>query len=130
MKIRLKDQRENTVSDKFHSSNETNIYNQSDIGQALQDLNNTTIIQGEKNSEIDLRARLHPIEVSNLLALDSLVAIGFLPTQTLALSIQKKRLSVSINGLGRKEIIEVVSGDTQRHERKSGFFTNLMGANK
>lgn len=125
MKINFKGSDEYDTHQGHINSEETNIYNQSDVAQALIELNKDSI--GDKNSEIDLRARLHPVEVSSLLALDSLVAIGFLPIQTLAFSRQKKRLSVSLQGLGRKEIISVVSGNQEAEARKSGMGRILGG---
>jgi len=118
MKIRLQDSEEQNFSNS-QNLDEQNVYNQSDIAQALVELNKDNL--GDKNSEIDLRARLHPFELSALLALDSLVAIGFLPIQTLALSRQKKRLSVSLKGLGRKEIISVVAGHQEQLAKKGGL---------
>ncbi len=118
MKIRLQDTEEQNFSNS-QNLDEQNVYNQSDIAQALVELNKDNL--GDKNSEIDLRARLHPFELSALLALDSLVAIGFLPIQTLALSRQKKRLSVSLKGLGRKEIISVVAGHQEQMAKKGGL---------
>jgi len=126
MKIKLKDTDEQDFN-QSQNLDEQNVYNQSDIAQALVELNKDNI--GEKNSEIDLRARLHPVEVSSLLALDSLVAIGFLPLQTLAFSRQKKRLSVSLKGLGRKEIISVVAGHQEQMAKKGGLGT-IFGGNK
>jgi len=90
MKIRLQDSEEQNFSNS-QNLDEQNVYNQSDIAQALVELNKDNL--GDKNSEIDLRARLHPFELS----------------------------AVSLKGLGRKEIISVVAGHQEQLAKKGGL---------
>jgi len=61
-------------------------------------------------SNIDMRSRLHYSEISSLLAIDTLVAFAFLPHKCLRMTRQKKRLSVSLKGKGREEIVDLVAG--------------------
>lgn len=92
----------------------------SELSESLKELNQDIIDYGSRQSGIDLRARLHPFEVQSVLALDALVALGILPTRTLAFSRQKKRLSVSIQGKGREEIVSLVAGKREL-EAKTGI---------
>lgn len=85
-----------------------------EMGDVLENLNLDKIEDNTRMSGIDLRARLHPIEISSVLAVDSLVALRILPIECLSFSRQKKRLSVSTDGKGRQEIVDIVrsrSGD-------------------
>lgn len=83
---------------------------QTELGQALDNLNNDDLDFETRMSNIDMRARLHHIEASSVLALDGLVALNVLPQKCLAFSRQKKRLSVSIAGKGREEIVSITKG--------------------
>lgn len=109
-----------------------NIIEPSELGEALKHLNDDSIdLEDSRMSNIDLRSRLHHTEVSSVLALDSLVSLGVCPTLCLAFTRQKKRLAVSINGLGRKDIVDIVHGKEEREETKSGrmSFKKFFGGN-
>lgn len=95
-----------------NSAGITPINQPTELGDTLKELNKDTIETETNNrmSGIDMRARLHPLEISSVLALDALVALGILPTSCLAFSRQKKRLSVSLDGKGRDDIVNIVSG--------------------
>jgi polyhydroxyalkanoate synthesis regulator protein len=73
--------------------------------------------------------RLNEIEISNLLAIDSLVSMKFLPSDMLAFSRQKKRLNISKDGLGRSEVIEIFKTPLQENEeqKKRSFLQKIMG---
>ncbi len=104
-----------------------NVLQPTELGDTLKELNKDDLEDNTRMSGIDMRARLHPVEMSNLLALDSLVALQVMPTKCLAFSRQKKRLSVSHNGLGRREIVDIVQGKQERDIRKGGFMDNIKG---
>jgi hypothetical protein len=91
----------------------------SELGDSLKELNKDDIETGTRMSGIDLRSRLHYIEISSVLALDSLVSLGILPTKCLSFSRQKKRLSVSLQGKGRDDIVNLVAGKREL-ETKQG----------
>lgn len=102
----------------------------SELGDSLKELNKDIIETNTNQSGIDMRSRLHPIEVSSLLAIDGLVAMKFLPQEVLLISRQKKRLAVSIDGLGRKEIVEIVRSKRDHDSKMSGVkdrLKNFMG---
>ncbi len=92
----------------------TNITQSTELEGSLKELNADEINPDTRMSQIDMRTRLHPIEISSLLAVDSLVALGVLPKKCLPLSTQKKRLNVSELGKGRQEMVELVAGKTDR----------------
>jgi len=78
-----------------------------------------------------MRSRLHYAEISSVLALDSLVALKMLPVACLAVSRQKKRLAVSLDGKGRDDMVNVVSGKREQDAKVNGSFgqniKNFMG---
>lgn len=95
-----------------------------ELGESLKELNQDSIDPVTRMSDIDMRSRLHHNEVSSVLALDALVAFGVCPVQCLSFTRQKKRLSVSLEGRGREEIVEVVAGKKQQDidSAQGGFF--------
>ena len=92
----------------------TTITQATELEGSLKELNADEINPETRMSQIDMRTRLHPIEIASLLAVDSLVALGVLPKKCLPLSTQKKRLNVSEMGKGRQEMVELVAGKTER----------------
>ena len=115
--------------------NTSNIIQPTELGDSLKHLNDDSLDTATRMSGIDMRARLHPMEVSSVLALDALVAMGVLPSRCLAFSRQKKRLSVSIGGKGREEIVNIVGGKRDQ-DAKAGMMgfgdkvKGFMGMNK
>lgn len=100
----------------------TNVIQPSELGDSLKELNKDEIdVSNSRMSGIDLRARLHHMEVASVLALDSLVSLGVLPTKCLAFTRQKKRLSVSLDGKGRTEIVDVVAGKRAQDIQMGGL---------
>ncbi len=91
-----------------------------EIGESLKELNKDEIESESRMSGIDLRSRLHHAEVPFILALDALVGLGVCHSKMLSFTRQKKRLSVSIDGKGRDDIIDVVAGKNER-DAKQGF---------
>lgn len=97
----------------------TPINQTTELGDSLKELNFDEI-ERNKMSGIDLRAILHPSEVNFVLALDALVIMGVLPQKCLGFTRQKKRLSVSMNGKGREQIVDLVAGKREGDKEK-GF---------
>lgn len=98
----------------------TPILQPTELGDSLKELNKDDIEVTTRMSGIDMRARLHPIEIASILALDALVSLGVCPTKCLAFTRQKKRLSVSLAGKGREEIVNIVAGKREQ-DAKAGF---------
>jgi hypothetical protein len=86
----------------------TTINSPSELGETLRELNKDEIESNTGMTGIDMKSRLHYIEVSSILAMDALVALKVLPRRCLAFTRQKKRLAVSLDGKGRQEMVEVV----------------------
>ncbi len=99
----------------------TPVITPTEMKESLEELNKDLLEGDHRMSGIDLRARLHYLEVQGVLALDSLVSLGVLPTKCLAFSRQKKRLSVSIEGKGRAEIVSLVAGRRDLEKDTMGF---------
>lgn len=117
----------------FGTSGIMNVNEPTEIGDALTHLNDDRRDPEHKMSKIDMNTRLHPIEISALLAIDFLVASKFLPARTLNLTLQKKRLNISLAGKGRQEIVDIVAGKRERDiKRGMGIgdrFNAFMGKN-
>lgn len=95
-----------------------------ELGDSLKELNNDSLQQDTQMSNIDMRTRLHWIEINSILALDTLVALKVLPLRLLNYTRQKKRLNVSQDGLGRKEIVEIVGGKRE-HDKQAGIGSRI-----
>jgi hypothetical protein len=100
----------------------TGIVQPTELGESLKELNNDNIEPQTRMSGIDMRSRLVGFEISSVLALDSLVALQFLPIECLSFSRQKKRLAVSLMGKGRDDIVNVVAG---KRENDAKMLTGL-----
>jgi len=112
--------------------NEVNISDSTELGEALKKINKDDINPVTKISAIDMRARLFYSEIAGILSIDSLVGFRVLPKECLDFTIRKKRLSVSLDGKGRGEIVKMVIGD---REQKSGMgagdrMKSFLGLNK
>ncbi len=108
------------------SSDVSNIVQPTELGDTLKELNKDTIEPNTRMSGIDMRARLHPFEISSVLALDALVSLRVLPTSCLAFTRQKKRLSVSLDGKGRDDIVNIVSGKKEMDAKLAGGMGDKM----
>jgi hypothetical protein len=98
----------------------TNVVQPTEAGEVIKELNKDELEPTTRMSGIDMRSRLHHLEISSILAVDSLVALGCLPTRCLAFTRQKKRLAVSLDGSGREDIVRIVGG-RREHEEKVGM---------
>ena len=107
--------------------NETEIMQPTELAETIKEMNSDSIDPDSRMSSIDTKARVNPMQMSAVIALDSLVAMKFLPVSALFITRQMKRLSVSLNGLGRKEMIEAIRG-VKDAESKEGFMSKLGGA--
>ena len=96
-----------------------------ELGESLRELNQDELETDTRMSGIDMRSRLHFVEVPSILAVDTLVGFKFLPTSCLAFTRQKKRLAVSLGGKGREEIVDIVGRKREDDVRKGGFLGNM-----
>lgn len=104
------------------------VVNSSELGDTLKELNLDTTEEGTRMSAIDMRSNLHPFEINSVLAVDALVALGFLQTKCLAFTRQKKRLSVSLNARGREDIVRIVQGKREHDKASPSLWEKAKGA--
>jgi hypothetical protein len=109
------------------TSTEQDVDEPTELGQALKELNYDKIQHGTRMSGIDMRAVLHYSEISGILGVDTLVNMKFLPVEVTMFTRQKKRLSVSLQGKGRNDIVAVVAGKRDQEARAGGgsFFDRV-----
>jgi hypothetical protein len=82
---------------------------ESDIAQAIRNLNDDSINPSTKMSAIDMRANLHPIEIASIVGVDTMVLLQVFPVEMLQLTLQVKRLSPSKHGKGRDQIVKMTT---------------------
>jgi len=109
---------------RFNQSGISDIVQPTELGEAMKDMNNDEIEPGTRMSKIDMRTRLHVMEINSLWAVDSLVALKFLPTSCLPITRQRKRLLVSLGGEGRREAVRVIAGEREK-QAGQGFFSGM-----
>ena len=110
----------NPQSINFNGENITPIHQPTELGESLKHLNDDSIEPETRMSGIDLRSNIHLSERSPLLAIDTCVALGVLPKNCLMFTRQFKRIAVSVNALGRTNIVDVVSGKQEQDAKKNG----------
>jgi len=82
----------------------------SELGDTLKELNKDDLDPVTKMSGIDMRSIIHPLDISNIAAFDSLVWLDFLPVKSLAITRKMLRLAVSQHGKGREHMVDVATG--------------------
>jgi len=102
----------------------------SELGEVLKQLNDDSPTGDTSMSGIDMRSRLKAFEIPPLMAVDVMVALKFLPRECLGLTRQKKRLAVSLDGLGRDDIVKIVNGEREQEQKKGGLFNPQNWGNK
>jgi hypothetical protein len=112
------------IKERLEDSGIHGISESSDVAQTIKELNDDTVT--ERFTAIDMKSRLASVEVSSIIAVDSLVALTFLPPEVSSITRSKKRLSVSLEGKGRGEIVGIAQGMRQNAE-KSSLFDKIGG---
>lgn len=111
--------------DKVYSSGQINEIRQvTELSESIKELNSDIVDEDSQMSSIDVKSRLSLVESGPILAYDTLIALRFLPKEALFLTRQRKRLSVSEDGLGRKETIEM-AGAQRGHKEAKGFLGKI-----
>ena len=108
------------ITQRMNQAGTTNIVQPTELGEAMKELDDDTVDPNTRMSRIDMRSRLHPMEISSILAMDTLVALKVIPSSCLAFTLQKKRLNVSLMGQGRKEKVEMAVGKREQ-DAKTGI---------
>ena len=89
---------------------------ESELGSVMKIMNEDTIEKSGMTT-MDMKARLHPMEISSILIHDSIVALNCIPQSCVHLTRQKKRLSVSIMGKGREETVNIVQSKREQEAK-------------
>jgi len=99
----------------------------SELQGSLIELNNDKFDLEQRTSGIDLRTRLFNTEICSIIVIDTLIILKFLPTSISSLTLQKKRLAVSLKGLGRKEIVDIVQGKRENDNGNVSLGSKIKG---
>jgi len=89
----------------------------SDLTGVIKILNEDRYETPDNLPSIDLKTRLHPLELSSIVIHDTIISLNCLPRDCLITTRTKKRLAVSLMGRGREEVVRIVQGE---RENKSG----------
>lgn len=120
-------------SSQFHKTNSTRnqqeIIQPTEMAETVKEINNDDIEGNSRMSKIDMKARISMAEAGAILAFDTLVQLKFLPKNSLFLTRQRKRLSVSEEGKGRTEIVEIVRGIKEQEINGKGVQQDSKGLN-
>jgi len=106
-----------------YDSGVSHLTQKSELAESLEKLDEDTVDPDTKMSKIDLNSNLNTLEKNGYGVLDFLVSISFLPKRVLFMSRQFKRLSVSVNGTGRKQKVEMVTG---QRDYQQGLGSSFM----
>lgn len=90
-----------------------NVSETSDLKDSFKELNDDTLID-DGFSSIDTRTRLSQTQIPSLVGLDVLAISGVYPKTFARIGRSVKRLSVSIKGHGRTEMVDIVKGVRQQ----------------
>ena len=99
-----------------------------ELGEVMRNLDDDLQDKSTRMSNIDFNTRLNSIEINNIMIIDELTRLGVLPSN-IGITRQKKRLSVSLKGEGRKEKVAIVQGERDHKgsrslgDRMKGLFT-------
>ena len=92
-------------------SNDLLFHESSELKEAVEEINKDVIDDKTNMSSIDLRCNLTDGQFISLAFIDALVSMKIFPQDLLPLTRQIKRLSVSKDGKGREQIVDMVSGN-------------------
>jgi hypothetical protein len=99
---------------KVHSPQQTNILEATELGDVMKYMHEDKLEDDKSMTTIDMKSRLGMIEISGMVCVDFLIGSSFLPQHCIALTRTKKRLNVSLRGLGRQEMVAVVVGKREQ----------------
>jgi hypothetical protein len=125
----IQTKRERDLEDALkEAGNEAPIQEVTELGAVMDNLDNDTQDVHTKMSNIDFNTRLSKDEINCIMVIDELTRLGILP-EDIGITRQKKRLSVSLKGEGRKEKVAIVQGEREHRggrgigEKLKGLFT-------
>jgi len=101
------------------------IRERSELGEALE-YQNKDITDSSKLSSVDFVSRISPFQLSALVAVDTIASMGVISKDAKTVVRNLMRKSVSIDGKGRQEFVDVVVGKKEFEIRKG--MGNLAGS--
>jgi len=108
-----------TLDDDVQREMEAEPYREaSEMAEAMQNLDSDEEDPITRMSSVDMNTRVSDLEMRNIVIIDELRQLGIFPEEAL-ITRQIKRLSISKNGQGRKEKVEMVVGDRGHKENKN-----------
>jgi hypothetical protein len=101
------------------------IIERSELGEALEQ-QNRDILNEERLSSVDFISRINEFQHAPISAIECISAMKVISIDGRLITRIVKRNSCSIQGLGRKEFVDVVVGKAEKDIRKSGL-SSLAG---
>ena len=114
----------NILNQNNFDPNLTPIQESSDLSQTIRELNDDSEV--DKFSNIDMKTNLTADEISAILQLDALIVIGYIPKEFGYITRAKKRISPSLMGRGRQDIVDIAAGQRDNNQGRS-FFDRFSG---
>lgn len=110
---------------KVESFKDLDFSEQTEMGEVMKNLDADNLDANTKMSSVDFNTRLDSLEINSILVIDEFMRLGIFPMEA-GITRQKKRLAISLKGLGRQEKVRIIAGD---REMKSGssFGEKLSG---
>jgi len=124
----FRDAEERTIEERvITASREMPFAEKTELGEAFSHLDNDDVNIKTGFSNIDFNARLSQLEINNCIIFDELKAKGILPFDA-NITLQKKRMSVSLLGKGREEKVTIASGsrEAELQGRRGGMLSKLF----
>ena len=111
----MKKEENKQLEDTIKLAMEQPINQDSDLTGVMKTLNDDAVDK-DGLSKIDMKTRLHPFELTSMVIHDAVIGLQCLPTECSVTTRSKKRLAVSLKGLGREEIVRIVQGEREKQE--------------
>jgi len=102
------------------------IVSESELKGMMKEMNDDSLDK-DNFSAIDMKTRLHPAELSSIIIHDTIISLKCLPVVCANTTRMKKRLAISLMGLGRKENVQMVNGQRE-HKEGGGMFKNMFSS--
>lgn len=90
-----------------------------ELAEAMDSLNDDRVDPKTNMSNIDFHANTMKLQATSCSVIEHIISVPFLPIENIQFTRQIKRNTVSINGLGRKQKTEMVTGERNHQKEKS-----------
>ena len=99
-----------------------------ELSEAMKRLDDDSVDHETGMTEFDKNANLNYLEKTMILVVDTLIGYHFLPLPTLRFTRQNKRLSVSVDALGRRQKVDMVVGQRDHETKRANLIDRAMNA--